>query len=166
MKIELENYNDQWPAAFEKEKKILHKVAGEWCFGAIEHVGSTSVKGLPAKPIIDIMFGVVSLNESKYAIETLSDIEYCYYPYKSDEMHWFCKPTPEYRTHHLHFIPYESALWHERIKFRDILRGNSNIAQKYADLKYMLAKENASDREAYTKNKWPFIRDVLSGKIN
>jgi GrpB-like predicted nucleotidyltransferase (UPF0157 family) len=165
MKIEIENYNDQWPAFFEKEKQILQQAAGEWLYGAIEHVGSTSVSGLSAKPIIDIMFGVTSLDASKPAIEALSDIEYCYYPYKTEVMHWFCKPKPEYRTHHLHLIPYESELWHQRLKFRDILRKDSGIAQKYANLKAGLANEHPVDREAYTQNKGPFIQGVLNGSI-
>jgi GrpB-like predicted nucleotidyltransferase (UPF0157 family) len=134
--------------------------------GAIEHVGSTPVPGLPAKPIVDIMFGVKSLDASKPAIEKLSTIEYCYYPYKSQVMHWFCKPTPDYRTHHLHLIPYESELWNQRIKFRDILRKNDSIAKRYSELKVSLAKENAIDRKAYTENKWPFIQGVLSGSIS
>jgi GrpB-like predicted nucleotidyltransferase (UPF0157 family) len=75
MKIEIENYNDQWPIYFEKEKQILQQAAGEWLYGDIEHVGSTSVPGFSAKPIIDIMFGVISLDASKPAIEVLSDIE-------------------------------------------------------------------------------------------
>ncbi|WP_444927927.1 GrpB family protein [Microbulbifer sp. TRSA002] len=165
MKIELENYNSAWPDAFEKEKGILLNVAGEWLCGAVEHVGSTSVPGLSAKPIIDIMFGVKDLPSSKPAIEALSVINYCYYPYKDDVMHWFCKPKPEYRTHHLHLIPFKSNLWQERLKFRDILRNNRTIAQKYAALKQKLAQDNPQDREAYTENKWPFIKAVLSGRI-
>jgi GrpB-like predicted nucleotidyltransferase (UPF0157 family) len=165
IEIEIENYNDQWPAFFEKEELVLQQVASNWLYGAIEHVGSTSVPGLAAKPIIDIMFGVTSLDASKPAIEVLSGIEYCYYPYKTEVMHWFCKPKPEYRTHHLHLIPYESELWHQRLNFRDILRKDRGIAQKYANLKADLAKEHPVDREAYTQNKGPFIQGVLNGSI-
>jgi GrpB-like predicted nucleotidyltransferase (UPF0157 family) len=111
------------------------------------------------------MFGVTSLDASKPAIEVLSGIEYCYYPYKTEVMHWFCKPKPEYRTHHLHLIPYESELWHQRLNFRDILRKDRGIAQKYANLKADLAKEHPVDREAYTQNKGPFIQGVLNGSI-
>lgn len=166
MKIELENYNHQWPLAFETEKKLLLQVAGDWLYGAIEHVGSTSVPGLLAKPIIDIMFGVESLDASKPAIQTLANINYCYYPYKTEVMHWFCKPEPEARTHHLHLIPYQSELWYERLKFREILRKNSSVAQRYASLKLDLANQNSQDREAYTQNKWPFIKGVLNGSIS
>lgn len=166
MKIELEKYNDQWPVLFERERHVLLQVASGWLCGTIEHVGSTSVPGLSSKPVIDIMFGVRSLADSEPAIEALSNIGYCYYPYKAEAMHWFCKPRPEYRTHHLHLIPYESELWNERIKFREILRANSDIAGKYSELKASLAKENSIDREAYTEKKWPFIQGVLNGSIS
>ena len=166
MTIELEKYNSQWPKLFEQERARLFQVAGEWLCGAIEHVGSTSVPELTAKPVIDIMFGVKSLEVSRPAIDALSKIDYCYYPYKTDVMHWFCKPKPEYRTHHLHLIPYQSELWCERLRFRDILRSNKKIAQKYTDLKVNLAKDNSLDREAYTQKKWPFIQAVLNGSVN
>ena len=166
MKIELEEYNDLWPEAFENEKTALLEKVGEWLYGEVEHVGSTSVQGLTSKPIIDIMFGVKSLEASLPAIAKLSEIEYCYYPYKPEVMHWFCKPKPEYRTHHLHLIPFGSELWYERIKFRDMLRSSSNLAKKYAALKLSLAQKNPLDREAYTENKWPFIKGVLNGSIS
>lgn len=78
-------------------------------------------------------------------------------------MHWFCKPSDAYRTHHLHLIPYGSPLWRERIKFRELLRSNSLVAAEYAKLKRELAANYAFDRETYTEKKWPFIEKVLSG---
>ncbi|QFT53769.1 GrpB family protein [Microbulbifer sp. THAF38] len=162
MKIELEEYNPEWESSFEKEKVFLKDKLGGWLFGSIEHVGSTSVAGMLAKPIVDIMFGVKDLESTKGAIQVLSDNGYCYYPYKAEVMHWFCKPTPDHRTHHLHLIPYKSELWIQRIKFRNILRNDKNIAKEYSLLKQVLAKELAYDRESYTEGKWPFIKRVLS----
>jgi len=129
--------------------------------GPIEHVGSTAVPGLKAKPIIDIMVGVKDLDSSVGAIDVLQRNGYCYYPYKTEVMHWFCKPTPEYRTHHLHLVPYDSPLWRERIKFRDILRSNGKFAEQYAQLKVSLARDLTDDRERYTELKWSFIEGVL-----
>ncbi|GAA3973926.1 hypothetical protein GCM10022278_33760 [Allohahella marinimesophila] len=114
-----------------------------------------------AKPIIDIMFGVEHLKASSGAIDVLQRSGYCYYPYKPDQMHWFCKPSPDFRTHHLHLIPYGSPLWKERIRFLDILRSNPQVVEDYELLKRTLAAEMASDREAYTRNKWSFIKKVL-----
>src|SRR5262245_52582483 len=114
--INLSEYNPAWPEIFRMEKLFLENIAGEWLCGGIEHVGSTSVVGLIAKPIIDIMFGVKSLAASKAAIGILETNGYCYAPYKTEVMHWFCKPSEDFRTHHLHLVPYKSPLWNERLK--------------------------------------------------
>lgn len=115
-----------------------------------------------AKPVIDIMFGVESLENSKPAIDVMMNNGYSYFPYKRDVMHWFCKPSDSHRTHHLHLIPFESPLWKERLLFRDILRSNNNIAKEYQELKQCLAMEYANDRELYTEKKSPFIQKVLT----
>lgn len=162
MKIELSEYRDEWPFLFEEEKALLLARIGPWLHGSIEHVGSTAVPGMLAKPVIDIMFGVKDLESSIGTIGILQNSGYCYYPYKANVMHWFCKPTPEYRTHHLHLIPYQNPLWKERIRFRDILRCNPEVAEEYRNLKQALAAETSFDREAYTKSKRPFIQKVLN----
>jgi len=161
MKVQLSDYQHGWPVLFEREKSVLLDRLGPWLYGSIEHVGSTAVPGLKAKPIIDIMAGVKDLQSSVGAIEVLEGGGYCYYPYKAEVMHWFCKPAPEYRTHHLHLVPYGSTLWRERIKFRDILRRNENVAEEYERLKVSLARDLTNDRESYTTLKWPFIERVL-----
>jgi len=160
----LEDYDNSWPSKFEEEKAFLLSVVGRWNYGSIEHVGSTAVPGLVAKPIIDVMFGVKSLEKSKPAIEVLVKHGYEYWPYKADVMHWFCKPSDAFRTHHLHLIPFESPLWQERIKFRDLLRLNSDLANEYANLKRALATKHKEDREAYTEKKWPFIQQALQSE--
>ena len=117
--------------------------------------------GLIAKPVIDIMAGVESLEASRGAIKAVGKIGYCYFPYKPDAMHWFCKPSPSHRTHHLHLIPFESRLWFERLAFRDYLKTHSDVADEYAELKSRLAKQYHFDREAYSDAKSPFIKRVL-----
>ena len=159
--IELSEYNPCWPEMFQSEKLLLERVAGEWLYGAIEHVGSTSVTGLVAKPVIDIMFGVRNLRDSRAAIGVLEINGYCYAPYKTNVMHWFCKPSEDHRTHHLHLVPFNSLLWHQRIEFRDALRSNKELAFEYGSLKRNLAAEHEKDRELYTDKKWPFIKRVL-----
>lgn len=161
--IILEEYDASWPSKFEEEKERLMAVAGEWHCGSVEHVGSTAVPGMVAKPVIDIMFGVKSLEESKSAIEALVSYGYEYWPYKAEVMHWFCKPSDAFRTHHLHLIPFENLLWKERIQFRDLLRTNDKLALKYAKLKRELATTYKEDREVYTEKKWPFIQRALQG---
>ncbi len=159
--VALEAYDSSWPAEFEKEKNHLINIAGAWSYGSIEHVGSTAVPGMLAKPVIDIMFGVKSLEGSKPAIVALLASGYKYWPYKAEVMHWFCKPADAFRTHHLHLIPFESPLWKERIKFRELLRSNKRLASQYVILKRELAAAHKEDREAYTEKKWPFIQQAL-----
>lgn len=157
----LEDYDSSWSEKFEKEKAYLKSIIGSWIHGGIEHVGSTSVSGMRAKPIIDIMFGVKSLEDSKPVIDLLTDGGYQYSPYKTEVMHWFCKPSFSVRTHHLHLIPFESQLWHERIQFRDLLRSDKLIADQYAKLKSELAVSYRENREVYTEKKGPFIAEAL-----
>jgi GrpB-like predicted nucleotidyltransferase (UPF0157 family) len=159
-KIELTEYSTDWPLLFEKEKAFLFEKIGKWLRGSIEHIGSTAVPNLMAKPVIDIMFGVESLVSSRPAIDIMEKNGYCYFPYKADVMHWFCKPSDAHRTHHLHLVPFESDLWKERIQFRDILRSKRTIAKDYEELKKELAVKYANDRELYTDLKYPFIKKV------
>ncbi|MGB3672582.1 MAG: GrpB family protein, partial [Phormidesmis sp.] len=160
--VELVSYDITWPAQFKAEKVILREALDQWLAGSIEHVGSTAVPGLVAKPIIDIMAPVRSLEESTAAIEAAIAVGYVYYPYKADIMHWFCKPSPVHRTHHLHLVPQNSGLWSDRLLFRDELRRRKALASEYAILKQQVAKEFALDREAYTKAKKPFVDRVLA----
>ncbi|MFT5692503.1 MAG: GrpB-like predicted nucleotidyltransferase (UPF0157 family) [Oceanicoccus sp.] len=87
--IVLTAYDPTWPLKFKDEHASLLDIIGSWNCGGVEHVGCTAVPGLVAKPVIDIMFGVYSLNDSQKAIDVLAQTEYQYFPYKSEEMHWF-----------------------------------------------------------------------------
>ena len=157
----LSEYQPDWPAKFALEKEHLARLVGRWLHGSIEHIGSTAIPGLIAKPVIDVMFGVRSLDDSRPVIDVLTRNGYEYSPYKGDVMHWFCKPSDAFRTHHLHLVPYESPMWHERIRFRDLLLADPGVADEYAALKRELARRYRHDREAYTDEKWPFIKRVL-----
>jgi GrpB-like predicted nucleotidyltransferase (UPF0157 family) len=161
-RVEIVPYDPNWPLLFEMERRLLEPVLAQWLAGPIEHVGSTSVPGLAAKPVIDIMAGVVNLEGSRPAIELVKVLEYQYAPYHPDTMHWFCKPGPALRTHHLHLVPYGSQLWKDRLKFRDALRADADIAHQYAELKRELALQFPEDREAYGNAKGSFIRATLS----
>jgi GrpB-like predicted nucleotidyltransferase (UPF0157 family) len=161
--IEIVPYNASWPAMFEVERSILETLLGTWLAGPIEHIGSTAVPQTPAKPVIDVMAPVESLEASLPAIEAAGNAGYIYFPYKPDVMHWFCKPSPYHRTHHLHLVPFRSPLWRERLYFRDVLRENPTLAAEYAALKWSLADQFKWDREAYTDGKGPFIQRVLAG---
>jgi len=139
----------------------LEDVIGEWVVGGVHHVGSTAVPGMEAKPIIDILAGVRSLEESRSCLEPLTQLEYLYAPYLPEEMHWFCKPHPSRRTHHLHLIPVGSRRYADELAFRDRLREDPQIAAEYLTLKRDLARRFANDREAYTEAKSDFVNRVL-----
>jgi GrpB-like predicted nucleotidyltransferase (UPF0157 family) len=160
--IEVVPYDESWPARFAAERDRLEPLLAAWLAGPLEHVGSTAVAGMPAKPIIDIMAPVHSLESSRPAIQAAESAGYCYAPYQAGRMHWFCKPSPARRTHHLHLVPRGSALWRERLAFRDALRADVALAAEYAALKFTLAAQCRGDREAYTAGKGAFIARVLA----
>ncbi len=160
--IHIVPYDPNWVARFEDEKALLETLLAPWRRGPIEHIGSTAVPGLCAKPVIDVMVGVVSLTASEPAKAALHEAGYQYAEYKTDVMHWFCKPSFALRTHHLHLIPYRSPLWHDRLRFRDLLRADPALAAEYATLKLDLARKFEFDREAYTEGKSPFIARILA----
>jgi GrpB-like predicted nucleotidyltransferase (UPF0157 family) len=159
--IRIVSYDPAWPARFEEERHALACAISGYVTGTIEHVGSTAVPGLAAKAVIDIMAGVEGLESSRPALSILEPLGYCYFPYRPDIEHWFCKPSPQFRTHHLHLIPFNSREWIERIAFRDYLRDHSDVAAEYAVLKRRLAEQYQFDREAYSDAKGPFIRHVV-----
>lgn len=158
--IEIVPYSPEWPARFESEAALLGVALAQWLVADLEHIGSTAVSGLAAKPIIDIMGPVANLQDSVAAIGMARRLGYRYFPYRPELMHWFCKPSPEFRTHHLHPVPHDSPLWHDRLAFRDALRGDPKLAAKYCELKRQLAAEHRLDREAYTDGKSSFVRAV------
>ena len=159
--IRIEAYDPSWPAQFEKERKALLEAIGDQITGGVHHVGSTAVPGLDAKPIIDILVGVQDLPGSRACFGDLRRMGYLYAPYRAAEMHWFCKPHPSRRTHHLHLVPTNSARFREELAFRDHLRSHPRAASEYEALKRRSAVEFRHDREAYTATKGAFIRDAL-----
>ncbi len=161
-RIHLEPYDPEWPKRFLDEALSLGGALERWIVAPIEHIGSTAVPGLCAKPVIDIMIPVRSLDDSRSAITALERFSYHYWPYKAEEMHWFCKPSELVRTHHVHMVPLESRLFQERLAFRDALRSDPDVRAEYADLKRTLARVHGEDREAYTDAKGPFVQRVVA----
>jgi GrpB-like predicted nucleotidyltransferase (UPF0157 family) len=161
--IDIAEYNPRWVEAFQLERRVLCDALAPWLVGMPEHIGSTAVPGLAAKPIVDIMAPVRSLEDARAAIAAATCAGYVYFPYRAEAMHWFCKPSPSARTHHLHMVPMGSRLWSERLTFRDALRADENLRAEYRHLKVALAAKYRHDREGYTDAKAPFIHRVLKG---
>jgi GrpB-like predicted nucleotidyltransferase (UPF0157 family) len=158
--VEILPYDPSWPTRFQEEAGVLRRALATWLVGPIEHIGSTAIAGLAAKPVIDIMAAVQTLDASRPAIAAATGVGYCYAPYRTNFEHWFCKPSPAFRTHHLHLVPADSAQWHRAIAFREYLRVHASVAAEYEALKRRLAREHHFDREAYTEAKHPFITSI------
>ena len=159
--VEIVEYNPSWPLLFDQEREVLTRSLAPWLAGPVEHIGSTAVLGLAAKPVVDIMAAVLTLESSRPAIQAATELGYCYFPYRVESEHWFCKPSPLFRTHHFHLVPIRSSQWAETIAFRDHLRAHSDVASEYEALKRRLAREFRFDREAYTEAKRPFIDRII-----
>ena len=156
-RVRLVPHDPAWAAAFAAEADLLRATIGPWITGGVHHVGSTAVPGLDAKPIIDIAVGVAGLEESRECIGLLQPLDYLYWPHRAEVMHWFCKPDPAARTHHLHLIPTGSARLEDELVFRDHLRAHPEVAAEYGALKRRLAVEFGSDRDGYTEAKSEFV---------
>lgn len=157
------DYDPKWPILYEEEKARIHGVIGH-AVVAIEHIGSTAVPGLGAKPIIDIMVALRRLADAEECVEPLQSIGYEYVPEYNDiipERRYFHKGPAEARTHHLHMVELTSDFWERHMLFRDFLRTHPEEAQQYYDLKKELAGKYRSDREAYTEAKTAFIESVV-----
>ena len=156
--IVIKPYQKEWVEEYIKEKKFCSLLGQEII--AVEHIGSTAVEGLGAKPLIDMMIGVTELQIAEKWIEVLSEIGYEYVP--KDATNWrFRKGKWRAGTHHLHIYIYNSDEWRNNILFRDFLISHEWARKEYRELKERLAITYAFDRVSYTKAKAPFIRKIL-----
>jgi GrpB-like predicted nucleotidyltransferase (UPF0157 family) len=157
-------YNPRWPAMYQEERQSILTATGDLIV-AIEHIGSTAVPGLGAKPIIDIMAAVRELVDAERCVEPLKTIGYEYVPEYNDiipERRYFHKGPPEGRTHHLHVVELTSDFWERHLLFRDFLRLHPEEAQEYYRLKMELSTKYGADREGYTEAKTSFIESVVA----
>lgn len=160
--VKLEPWTPEWGISFESEKaRLLHFFSD--LNPDIQHVGSTSIKGLDAKPIIDILVGLPSLSDFenvRATFESLPD-----YSIKSDsdpDEILIRKGSEENRTHFIHVVSQASPRYDNMLKFRDILRSNPAVRQDYSELKHQLAEQYPHDREHYTSSKSSFITRIIS----
>lgn len=158
--VVIADYNPDWPAMYERERRRILDAIGEWLVD-IQHVGSTSVHGLAAKPVIDIMPGVRSLDDTRHIIEPLKRLGYEFVPeYVDDipERRYFRRGHP--RSHHLHVVETTSDFWRRHLAFRDYLRAHPEAARDYETLKRRLAVQYGDDRLGYVNAKSEFILGI------
>jgi GrpB-like predicted nucleotidyltransferase (UPF0157 family) len=153
-------YDPRWPAHFEEERARIEETIGRWLV-VIEHVGSTAVPGLDAKPVIDVMAGLRSMSDADRCVESLIGLRYSYWEDGVEPHHRlfvkFVDSERTARTHNLHLVEAGGWYWVERLLFRDHLRKDPGTAREYAHLKYELAQRYKDDREAYTAAKKEFV---------
>lgn len=161
--VELHSYDFSWPRLFEVERERLTSLyPGN--FIDVQHIGSTAIPGLIAKPIIDILAGVQSITVAEQLALPLCLSGYTTSAELNESLSdrkWLMRWENGHRTHHLHLVVHGSTAWHERLKFRDALRSNPESAAKYAALKTQLAATYPKDREAYTDAKAEFVRAIV-----
>jgi GrpB-like predicted nucleotidyltransferase (UPF0157 family) len=151
-------YDPAWPAMFEEEKSRILEVCGEWLV-AVEHMGSTSVPGLAAKPIIDIMPGLRRLEDGIHCIKPMQSLGYHYMgEFGVPGRMYFTRGTP--RTYNVHMFLFGDPEWQRNLRFRDYLRAHPQAAAEYEALKKILADRHRDEREAYTHAKTQFIQGI------
>jgi GrpB-like predicted nucleotidyltransferase (UPF0157 family) len=157
--VKLNPFTNEWERLFSEEKSRLQAAIGKYVLD-IQHVGSTSIPGIVAKPIIDIAIAVKNFEKASVCIKSIEQLGY---EYKGENgiprRHFFAKGNP--RTHHIHMNELGSREWNDQISFRNYLTLHLEVAKEYAELKMELARQYPTDRQAYLDNKDPFIERVI-----
>ena len=157
--IKIIDYNSQWPEEFEQEKRLILEKLGSTVIELV-HIGSTAVRGMGAKPVIDMLLGVEKVPPSPDTIEALQTLEYNYLgEFGVPNRHFFRKGMP--MSHHLHIVTWGSEQWEKPILFRDFLRTHPEEARQYEQLKRQSAIQFSHDRAAYTNSKTDLITELM-----
>jgi GrpB-like predicted nucleotidyltransferase (UPF0157 family) len=160
--VKLYPHDLSWPLAYAIERERLLSVL-PGVFIDVQHIGSTAVAGLAAKPIIDILVGVASMAVAEFVIAPLCASGYTTsteFNATLSDRKWLMRWAEGRRTHHLHVVVHDGPVWRERLCFRDALRSNAVLAARYVEIKSDAAMKYPMDREAYTDAKTEFIRSV------
>jgi GrpB-like predicted nucleotidyltransferase (UPF0157 family) len=154
--VELVEYDPTWAELFESERAVLAPVFDGRVLG-IEHIGSTSVPDLCAKPIVDVLVGLRELALTRDQIDAMERLGYEYLGEHGLPGRLFFRKEP--RTHHVHVVEHGGEHWERQLTFRDALRSDAEERRRYDEFKRRLAAEG-HPRETYTEMKTPFIREV------
>ena len=155
----LSPYDTTWPLEFAVEADRIARA----CRGLalrLEHIGSTSIPGLSAKPVIDVLAGRPGNVSGESYVAVFRQLGYEHKgAYGAPGRNYFRRGTP--RTHHVHLVSWTSAVWEDHLLFRDYLRSHPETAREYETLKRELAALYIQDKERYTDAKGPFIRSIV-----
>ncbi len=164
MKVFLSDYNPEWVNLFQKEKKLISDKLGDKIV-TVEHIGSTSVPGLGAKPIVDILLGVRKISDADEFIPKMLELGYEYrnnfenvMPYRR----YFTKPG----YYHVHTVEVTSEFWRRHLLFRDYMRAHDEIRDAYYKTKKELAEREWNDTNDYALAKTEFIEKAQVDALN
>ena len=163
--IILEQYNQEWPAKAEEEIDLIKARCSFSWLKTIQHFGSTAIKNIMAKPVLDILIGVEDIEQARELIPVLESMNYLFWQDnpKKDRL-FFVKNMPPYgekRTHHVHIFENSHYEYFARPLFCDYLNEHQDVAAQYENLKISLAAEYSKNRESYTEAKTEFIRKIM-----
>lgn len=162
-RVELWPHNPAWAQLFDEEAARIHGALGDWILD-VQHVGSTSIPGIPAKPILDIAVAVENFEEAARCIAPLEALGYDYFGERGiPRRHFFRKDDPIVGAaiHNLHMNEVHGDDYRGHIAFRDYLRARPDAAQEYATLKFSLQERFPDDRYAYVWGKTAFVNRIL-----
>lgn len=157
-------YSASWPLVFEDlRQELLPVFAGVPV--DIAHIGSTSVPGLAAKPVIDLLLGAPTLAEIETRIADIMALAYEYRPHYEAQIpqrRYFVKTIPSGLRIHVHGVETGGRIWLDHLRFRDLLRTDDTLRVEYEALKQRLAVIHANDKATYTVEKGVYIQSLLS----
>jgi GrpB-like predicted nucleotidyltransferase (UPF0157 family) len=161
--IALVDHDPSWHDRFLAQQALLSRLLRPWLAAPPEHVGSTAIPGLRAKPIIDILAPVHSFTATQEAVPVLERAGWLFWADDPNRRYrlWFLRPTPAARTHHLQIMQHDHPELHSLLLFRDVLRSDPVLRQAYVALKDQLAAQHRTDRNAYSDGKSEFVQSVL-----
>ncbi len=164
--VRLRPFDPEWAEAFRAEAAALEQQVADAQLPPLlfEHIGSTAVPGLEAKPIIDLLVGHPPGVEPRVYFPALQGVGYePRGPQGVPEREFFVRGPEHHRTHHLNLVPFDGAFWRDHVMFRDRLRNEPAVRAAYAALKRQLAATFPDDREAYTAGKAEFVSYIIRG---
>jgi GrpB-like predicted nucleotidyltransferase (UPF0157 family) len=158
--VRIVDYDPGWPAEAARELRRVGEALGGVAV-RLDHVGSTSVPGLAAKPIVDLQVSVAALEPQAAYAEPLEAIGYLFVPFATaPEYHFFGRPAERPRTHHLHVCLAGSFEERRHLAVRHFLRANADEAARYEAVKREAARLHPEDRVAYMAAKEGFILEM------
>ena len=159
--VAVEPHNSEWEVAAQQIISKLREILGDTAVD-IQHIGSTSIKDICAKPIIDIVVGVRDFRDILGLNGVLEDNDFIFRGQDVPDQYLYVCGDENTRTHHIHTVIYDSEAWNNYINLRDYLNCHKAEAQAYSKLKEKLARQYPDDRNRYTELKSGLIAEILA----